>query len=47
MSTDPFPLEQFKDVFELTPKIKNKLAPFIAKYREVNMYPYAYPGNGS
>jgi hypothetical protein len=35
---DSFPLEQFRDAFEVTTKIKNKLQPFIAKYKEQNMY---------
>lgn len=30
-------MEQFRDVFTVTPKIKNKLQPFIAKFRELNM----------
>ena len=45
--SEPFPIDQFRDVFQITPKIKNKLQPFIAQYKLLNMYPSFNPGNGS
>ena len=34
---EPFNEEQFREVFTVTQKIKNKLQPFLAKYKEHNM----------
>lgn len=45
--SEAFPVEQFRDVFQVTPKIKNKLQPFMAQYKALNMYPSAYLGIGS
>lgn len=36
--SEPFPVEQFRDAFQVTTKIKNKLQPFIAQYKALNMY---------
>ncbi len=33
----PFPLDQFRDVFQITTKMKNKLQPFFAEYKALNM----------
>lgn len=35
--SEAFPLQQFLDAFEVTTKVKNKLQPFIAKFKEQNM----------
>lgn len=35
--SDAFSVEQFRDVFQTTPKVKNKLQPFIAQYKALNM----------
>ncbi len=37
---EAFSKEQFRDAFEVTTKVKNKLAPFISKLKEQNMYTF-------
>lgn len=35
--SEAFPIDQFRDIFLVTSKIKNKLQPFVLEYKKPNM----------